>query len=562
MKKKHLISCLVIASLVVPSCTKLDEEPFSDLASNIYYTDRNSVEAAVTRPIEHSHWNAWDGDRWLLQELTADQFVWTQKGKHGYDGGDWVRLHRHDWTPQDGHINGSWFGPFAGIAQCNVIMQELTNVDYPAINMTESDKQQNLAELRTLRAWFYLFLIDFFRTVPIIEKAQEIKAQSTPQEVFAYIEKELVEAIPMLPKNTKPGRWDQGSAAAILVRLYLNAEKYIGTAKYSECAQWAQDIIDGKYGTYSLDPDYRGPFRSGIKGYRSPENIYEFPHGKNFLELGFLYNATMHYQARYSLDNDWGGWNGIHLTPSRDLDGNILPYALGKPYEKFPAGDKRKQPFRTTSNDGGYEGFFLIGQQYEFNYGQGFGFDSTKMVNGTEEYNGKPLHFVDQVGRFSEKPGGRWSEGSQVTTGEENSGVRLIKFPWLPMSEELFQFNSAPEIRLAEMYYSLAECKYRAGDKPAAAQLLDAVRKRNYTDTDWPALSYVLNPAKLTDEEFVNDLGREFIGERHRRTDLVRWNRFGEEWWDKPKDAKDRTVFPIPANEINANPLLIQNGYE
>jgi hypothetical protein len=165
------------------------------------------------------------------------------------------------------------------------------------------------------------------------------------------------------------------------------------------------------------------------------------------------------------------------------------------------------------------------------------------------------------VGRFSEKPGGRWAEGSHVTTGEENTGVRLLKFPWLPMSENLFQFNSAPEIRLAEIYYSLAECKYRAGDKAGAAKLMDAVRKRNFPDDKWAAQSYENNLAVLTDDEFVDDLGREFIGERHRRTDLVRWDRFGEAWWDKPKDSEDKTVFPIPNQAINANPELQSNGY-
>ncbi|RZK45260.1 MAG: RagB/SusD family nutrient uptake outer membrane protein, partial [Pedobacter sp.] len=183
-------------------------------------------------------------------------------------------------------------------------------------------------------------------------------------------------------------------------------------------------------------------------------------------------------------------------------------------------------------------------------------------VNGTEEYNGRPLRFVDMVGRFSEKPGGRWSEGSHVTTGEENSGVRLIKFPWLPMSENLFQFNSATEIRLAEIYYALAECKYRAGNKADAAKLLDAVRKRNFPDAAWPANSYEANIASLTDDEFVKDLGREFIGERHRRTDLVRWDRFGLQWWDKAPDAKDRSVFPIPARALNSNSLLKPNGFE
>ncbi|WP_198673986.1 RagB/SusD family nutrient uptake outer membrane protein [Chitinophaga alhagiae] len=562
MNMKKLTGLLLLSIVTATSCTKLDEEPFDVAPAEGYYQNKSSVIAAVLRPYEHAHWCGWDGDRWLLSELTADNFVWTQKGKHGYDGGDWVRLHGHTWTPDDGHVNGGWVGPYQGIGQCNAIIKDISTLDYPDLGLTEPEQQQHVAELRTLRAWFYLFLIDYFRDVPIYTEVQKLEPQSTPQEVFAYIEKEIKESLPGLPKDPKVGRWGQAGAAALLVRLYLNAEKWTGTAKYTECATTAQDIINGTYGTYSIDTDYRGPFRSGIKGYRSPENIFEFPHAKNFYEFGWIYNSGMHYQAKFSLDNDWGSWNGVHLTPSRDENGNLYTYKLGMPYERFHATDKRKQPFRTTSKDADYEGFFLIGQQYTWNKTAGFGFDSTKPVNGTEEYNGKPLRFVDQVARFSEKPGGRWAEGSHVITGEENSGVRLLKFPWLPMSQGFFQFNSAPEIRLAEIYYALAECKYRAGDKPGAAQLLDAVRKRNFADAAWPGVSYAQNLGALTDDEFVAELGREFLGERHRRTDLVRWNRFGEAWWDKGVDGKDRSVFPIPARALNANPLLKPNGFE
>ena len=62
----------------------------------------------------------------------------------------------------------------------------------------------------------------------------------------------------------------------------------------------------------------------------------------------------------------------------------------------------------------------------------------------------------------------------------------------------------------------------------------------------------------LTEDEFVNELSREFLGERHRRTDLIRWNKYGNEWWDKPLDKRDNKVFPIPARALNSNPLLKQ----
>ncbi len=547
---------LLLALFVSPSCTNLDEEVFDTLTTDIYYQDKNSVIAALLRPYEHGHWCGWDGHRWIAQELSADQFMWAQKGKHGWDGGQWIRLHNHEWTDNEETVYGAWIGPYQGIAQCNQFIDDFTKLDYSSVGLTEDDRTQHISELRALRAWFYLFLIDFFREVPIVEKTDEIVGQSSPGDVFAFVEKELKEALPGLPLNGRAGRWDRGGAAALLVRLYLNAEVWTGTPKYNECASYAQDIIDGEYGSYALDEDYTGPFRSGINGYRSPENIMEFPHAKNIYEFGWMYNALMHYQQRYSLDNDWGGWNGVTLTPSRDVDGNICPYKLGKPYEKFSDADKRKQPFRVTDTNGNRDGFFLIGQQYEFDYLKGFGFDSTKMVLGTEEYTGQPLAYVDQCARFSEKPEGRWLEGSHVNTGEENTGVRFIKFPWLPMSQNYFHMNSATEIRLAEAYYALAECKYRAGNTNGAAKLLDAVKKRNFSENDWLENSYENNLSKLTDDEFVDELGREFIGERHRRTDLIRWNRFGKEWWDKVEDTSDKTVFPIPSRALNANPLL------
>ncbi len=544
----------IIGILFFSACTDLNEKVYSDVTADNYYQDKDAIIAALVRPFEHAHWCGWDGSRWYLQELTADNFVWSQKGRHGYDDGQWIRLHEHKWTVRESQINGGWVGPYQGIIQCNTFIADFEKLDYPSFGLTDADKKDHIGQLRTLRAWYYLFLIDFFRHVPIPKDNLTIVGQSTPQEVFDYIEQELKESLPGLPKVAKVGRLNQAAAAALLARLYVNAEVWTGSSKYAEAKKIAQDIIDGTYGVFSLDTDYRGPFSDGLTDRRSPENIWVFPHARNIYEFGWMYDAFMHYQAKYSLDNNKGGWNGIHLSPSRDLQGNIYPYELGKPYESFSNDDFRKQPFHTTAN--GYDGFFLIGQQYRFDFATGYGFTDEKIL-GTEEWLDKPLIYVDQVGRFSEGSEGI-AKGSHVNTGEENSGVRFVKFPWLPDSKGLFMNNWVAEIRLAEMYYIVAECLFRENDKLGAAKMLDAVRKRNFPADKWAAQSYEQNLAKLTEDEFVNELGREFLGERHRRTDLIRWKRFGEEWWDKPQDTKDNTVFPIPERALNANKLLKQ----
>ncbi|MFQ9022009.1 MAG: RagB/SusD family nutrient uptake outer membrane protein [Parabacteroides merdae] len=71
-----------------------------------------------------------------------------------------------------------------------------------------------------------------------------------------------------------------------------------------------------------------------------------------------------------------------------------------------------------------------------------------------------------------------------VATAEENSGVRVTKRSPRPTQEEFKRKGDpdVPVIRLAEIYYMLAECKMRAGDKQGAADLINTVRKRYFED--------------------------------------------------------------------------------
>jgi len=583
MKRIKLFGLLgLTAILAIISCTDLKEEPFSVLTREGYYTSASNVEAAVLRVYEHVATNAFGGPLWKLEELTADHFVWTQKGRHGQDDGMWVRLHNHTWIDDDDQIREAWEKVFAGVGQVNTVLRDFKIIDVEAIGMTNEQLNEYAAELRVLRAWCYLIGLDYFRQIPLFTDEHgidEMLAQSTPKELFSYIESELKAVVPDLPKEAGVGHFSQAAAMGLLMRLYFNADIYIQENHFAECKKVCEDIINGTYGTYSINQeDYRDPFRSGLGGYRSPELLFEFPHQRNTLDFGGFWGDFMHYSTRDILGVSEGGNNGIHMQPSRDhesttftisdkgevtyVQGNIYQFAsgLGNPFEKYPDVDKRKTPFKMKTGGADYDGFFLMGTQYKFDTSKG---DYTNVpVTGTEEYSEKPLVFIDAVARFSERfkttGESRWGEGSKVQTGEENSGIRFNKFPYLSEISGLWHSQSAPEMRLAEVYYTLAEIYFKEGNVAKAAELLDYVRVRNYTTEDWANFSYVANPEKLTEGEFIDEWGREFIGERRRRTDLIRWGRFGDVWWDKGKDARDNTIFPIPRRQLDTNPLLKQ----
>ena len=113
-----------------------------------------------------------------------------------------------------------------------------------------------------MRAWFYIRLLGSYRNVPLAvsrDASLNSDGQVPPRELFDFIEKELTECVELLDakegaagNGTAQGQWNKAGAAALLVRLYLNAGKWIGTEMYAECEALAQRILDGEYGSYSL----------------------------------------------------------------------------------------------------------------------------------------------------------------------------------------------------------------------------------------------------------------------------------------------------------------------
>ena len=149
-------------------------------------------------------------------------------------------------------------------------------------------------------------------------------------------------------------------------------------------------------------------------------------------------------------------------------------------------------------------------------------------------HDGKPLELVDYVGRTS-LVGTTYPSLDAVPStkyeGEENTGVRLIKYPIAPDDDPNQWKAGFVMARLAEVQYMLAECKWRDGDKGEAARLINDVRKRNFENEADPD---PCTAANLDEWRMLVEWGIEFLGEGRRRTDLLRWNKFVEaDWWDQ-----------------------------
>lgn len=556
-----ITGALVFTMVISGGCTKLDQKFYDKVTPETFFKSEKDIKAALYRPFTHARWYLGE-DRWKLQEYTADNFAITTKGRHWYNGGENERYHYHRWTPDDGWIWGSWRGTLMGIALALDVRQDLEKLDYTKFALSQTDKDDHINQLNALIAYFYLRGLDYFGGLPIFDSLdKEAVPRSTDRETFAHIEALLKNAIEKLPAK-KMGDKEEGAirkagAAAMLASLYFNAEAYIGKNMFAECKQISQDIIDKKYGDYSLDATWNGPH--GFTNDKSPEIIWSIPSEFNKLQYDWFYSNFYHYNTRQYFGIDLGADNGGHLSPSRKPDGSLYQpdVKLGSPYEKFDDTDLRKKSYKYLGG-GRYEGMFIIGPHLT---------PAGAAINGGEEYKDKPLVFVDQVGRFTEVgPGKRYPSiaqlPSKMSEGEENTGVRLVKVPIPGDNDKSLRWGADnPAIRLTEIYYMLAECKMRAGDKVGAADLINAVRKRNFTSNIDPNPVTVAN---LDANRMLDEWSIEFLGEGRRRTDLIRWNMFTTGvWWDhQPSGSAHLNRFPIPTQAISGNNNLTPNpGY-
>lgn len=561
MKLKHIIAVTVgAAALCAPSCD-LDEKFYSEVTPDTFFTSPESTYAVLCRPFTHWKWYI-GADRWYLQELTTDEMVCPKRGSDWYNSGEYYRLHYHTWSPDDRFVVNTYDGTTGGISRALEAKSDLQGVDYNAIGLNDAVKADHINQLNAITAYFYMRGLDYFGGMPIYYSVDDdLCARSTARETYAHIETLLKDAIPALSKKTTLGASEDGyikqaAAAALLAQLYFNAVAYIGEEHFDECAEICRDIIGGVYGTYELDKTWYGPHC--FDNNTSPEVIWTVPSENSKVEWNWYFKYFYHYSAYEYFGIETAGYNGFMLTPSLDPQGRYYTqWKLGSPYRKFDDKDLRKKPYRYLGSRK-YEGMFLVGDQTNPN-------NPSQQCLGQKEYSGKVINLVDQVARFSEV-GTKYNSVAELTStmadGEENSGVRLVKAPQPNLDDKLLRWNpDCPVIRLSEIYYMLAECELRAGDRKTAAGLINQVRGRNFeggVDPN-PVTADNLDEYRMLDEWMI-----EFLGEGRRRTDLIRWDKFvTESWWDHtPLNDKNKNLFPIPNSAISANNLIEQNpGY-
>jgi hypothetical protein len=534
--KGYFLAGVLTLLLGTNSCTNLDETLYNQIDSSKFYNNRQEILAGVLRPYTHA--NAWmaptgQSGYWRLNEMSADQLAWPQKGRHGYDDAQWIRQHGHTWVYTENMVWDPWSLIFTGVGFCNSTLGDFERVDFARAGVSEQEKAAFIAELKVFRAFHYMKLMDLYGNVPIVTKVGEpISPPTAPRaEVFAFVEKELKENVDLLPNLSKQliGRITKAGGYAMLAELYLNAQVWTGTPKWDECIAACDKISSGATGglngTPALDPNLTATYNNTNDN--SKEALFQLVYDYQATPTRCGWNSDFyHFAQRLIYDGDANGNNGVVVIPTA--------------YDAFKDNDLRKSTW------------MLIGTQYQLT-------NPTLPVQGTEEYRGKPLVFVKEIRRASEN-----KTSSTMIDGEENSGARFNKYPPGRQSEAKYWSNDWILYRLTDIYFYKAEALMRKNSGaavPEAVQLVNSVHSRAFKASDVAQEAYTA--ATLTLPELLAERSREFIFEGKRRTDMIRFGTFTTaSWWDHKPTDPTKNLFPVPQRQLAANPNLKQNtGY-
>jgi tetratricopeptide (TPR) repeat protein len=318
--KKYIIA-LATASILLTGCEDfLTVIPETELTSNTFFKTQTDFEQAVNAA--YAPLRTITNDRsWLLAEMHSDNTHYGRNPNFGavdpqQDLADFSVLVSSGTNPNT-HLLNQWRQDYLIIARTNQILALIDGVDFDA-----AAKANVRGQALFLRAYAYFELARYWGSVPlhltpVPGRDEAALPLSTEEEVYAQIVKDLVEAVPLLPKKsaTQLGRVSEGAARTLLANVYINQKKW------ADAEQILAPVISS--GEYSLMGSYEMAFSDNASNKNNAESVFEV----QFLEGAAGFNGNFIYQMmpRPLLAAELKPIMGTSNTQSLDGEGNNIP---------------------------------------------------------------------------------------------------------------------------------------------------------------------------------------------------------------------------------------------
>ena len=475
-----------------------------------------------------------------LEELMTDETLWAYQENDGI-----AQITTMDWDKNNVRVNWAYQRLSYNINQYNFFISEQSG----------SLSEDKIAEVRFLRALNYYYFLDLYRKAPFKDTFDNnLPTEKSGKELYEWLDNELTTIEPLMAEvgaynnSENFGRADRGAAYALHARLALNSAVYTdGQIKdYQKAIHYCDEIINsGKY-------DLSRVAKNGYSGYQqlfmgdndcNPEAMQEiiFPIRQDgvktraYAGTSYLVNASTISGMPYASTSD--PWKCLFARV--DLVKKFFPNGdIPKATDEDLLSNPSKDQVIAKDNEKGISTADVVAQAKDdralFYMGIGGCSDKVRTLTPGDAITG-PLNGASFV---------KWTNLHADGTAQHH---------------QKFSDTDFPVFRLAEIYLTRAEAKYRLnGSQEGLADILEVQGRANRD----------LKATSVDDQTLIDEWCREFYMEGRRRSDLVRFGLFsGSKYlWSFKGGVENGTgipsyydVYPIPYNEIKNNPNMTQN---
>ncbi|MET3127007.1 hypothetical protein ABID42_002113 [Arcicella rosea] len=532
---------LGIATLMLTgqSCSDLLDEKVISGIGNDYINTPKGFEDAVNAAYSTLRYYYGTQQGLTMTEYGTDIYATGADG--GYKG-----FHFYDTqlNPTVDYLANTWDELYRGVNTCNAIIGRA-----PAATVTDAIKKVRVAEAKFLRGHYYFILFQQWGGVDLrlteTLSPTKVTKRATEAEMYNAIIKDLTEAIADLPNSsTQYGRATKPAAEMALAKVYL-AKAYSSQKAaddFSKAATLCTSVVNN-YGFKLLD-DFASVFDENNQ--KNSEIVFAVQYTSDLLT---------------NLTNNTGsvnGGNNLHLFYGMQYDvqaGMQRDIVNGRPFKRLrPTTYCTDVVFGERVNDSRYKKTFKDTWYSNKPGTYNTAFDDSK--TSVTFASGDTAIFIPG---YEMSKADRAKKKYQVLVPSKYSEAlfpTLRKFFDTKRPDMTYESGSRDYFvfRLADTYLMLAEAQLGAGNKQAATDAINMVRRR----AAWPGKQSAMEVTSndMTFDLVVEERARELVGEQTRWLDLKRWGNLVERVQKyNPQAAANvkasNLVRPIPQTQID-----------
>lgn len=282
---------------VQSGCKKdfLDKQPQNQVTEDNVTASAAGIEKLMRGAYDglYNEYNVWD--YMTMGDVTSD---------NAYAGGDNpanAQIDLFTTNATNANVTRDWKHFYENIKDANEVLQNVVKVTDPAL--TETRKNEIIAEASGLRAYHYFNLVRLFGPAPLVLKtpatvAESQVSKSSVEAIYAQIITDLEFAAANAPATAaNKGIFTKGAANALLAKVYAS----MPVKDWTKVNQYCDAVIAGGY---SLYPNFSGLFDAANKN--NSESIWEMQ-----------YDGVAHgnWMPSLLIGTGWKRFN----TPTNDL---------------------------------------------------------------------------------------------------------------------------------------------------------------------------------------------------------------------------------------------------